>query len=159
MKNDTGNLRKRKAPETVYVSSSGATEAENMKRRERRKAEVDEDDERLAREVLAEFRQGWVAQRQTARAQMQMDRKLLEVCALQDNERMAFRPVMPSLTELLCKAGGDHPPRAGGRDGFDLLESTEPENLPGETRKALALWTRYRLACLELMGGGRTGDA
>src|SRR3954453_20774474 len=82
-----------------------------MRKREKRKAEVDEDDERLARAVLAEFRQGWVAQRQTMRARL--DRKLLEVCALQDTDRMAFRPSVPSLTDLLCRPGGDHPARAG----------------------------------------------
>jgi hypothetical protein len=129
------------------------------KRRERRKTEVDEDDERLARAVLAEFRQGWVAQRKTMRARA--DRKLLEACAFQDSDRMAFRPptTMPSLTDLLCNTGGDNPSRAGGGRSPELLENTEPANLPGEARKALALWTRYRLACLELMGGGRTGDA
>jgi hypothetical protein len=148
-------------PETVsvaWLAPSEDRETMTTKRREKRKAEVDEDDERLARAVLAEFRQGWVAQRQTMRARL--DRKLLEVCALQDTDRMAFRPTVPSLTDLLCGAGGDHPARAGAAaDLPDLLENTEPANLPGETRKALALWTRYRLACLELMGGGRTGDA
>jgi hypothetical protein len=126
-----------------------------MRRREKRKASVDEDDERLARAVLAEFRQGWVAQRKTVRAQM--DRKLLEVCALQDTDRLAYRPVMPSLTELLCRVGGDR--RRAGASDDGPLEDPEPYTLPGETRKALALWTRYRLACLEIMGGGRTGDA
>jgi hypothetical protein len=127
-----------------------------MRRREKRKADVDEDDERLAREVLAEFRQGWVAQRQTLRARI--DRKLLEACALQDTDRVAFRPTLPSLTDLLCKAGGDRPARSSVSDS-DLFDASEPARLPGETRKALALWTRYRLACMELMGGGRTGDA
>jgi hypothetical protein len=126
----------------------------HTKRREKRKAVVDEEDERLARAVLAEFRQGWVTQRQTMRARL--DRKLLEVCT----DRMAFRPAVPSLADLICRTDGDPPARAGAVDGSpELLENTEPANLPGETRKALALWTRYRLACLELMEGGRTGDA
>lgn len=63
-------------------------------------------------------------------ARARIDRKRLEVWAEQDDERMAFRP-----------------------------ESTEPHDLPRETQKALALWTRYRLACLEITGGGRTGGA
>jgi hypothetical protein len=127
-----------------------------MRKRERRKAEVDEDDERLARAVLAEFRQGWAAQRQTMRAQR--DRKLLEVCALEDTDRMAFRPTLPSLTDLLCGSGRDHPTGAG-RDDADWLAITGPRSLPLDTRRALALWTRYRLACLELMGDRHTGDA
>jgi hypothetical protein len=130
-----------------------------MKRRERRKTKVggdDEDDERLAREVLAEFRQGWVAQRQTMRART--DSKLLEACAFQDTDWVAFRPSMPSLTDLICRTGGDLPSRAGGDEATAMLEC-DRDRLPGETLKALALWTRYRLACLELMGGGRTGDA
>ena len=126
-----------------------------MKRTGRRKAD-DEDDECSVREILAELREGAVARRQNTRARI--DRKRLEVWAAQDDEPMAFRPVLPGLTDLMRKAGANDLPRAG-EGGLELLESTEPQKLPRETQKALALWTRYRLACLELTGGGRTGGA
>jgi len=125
-----------------------------MKGTGRRKTQDGEDDEWLVREILAERRQRPVAQRQIARAGI--DRKRLEVWAERDDERMAFRPVLPASTDPMRN---DRSPRAGGEGGLELLESTEPRNLPRETQKALALWTRYRLACLELTGGGRTGGA
>jgi hypothetical protein len=58
------------------------------------------------------------------------DRRLLEACSLPDNEPVAFEPV--SLNE---------------------------DGIPEEARRALALWTRYRIVCLELLGSGRTGEA
>jgi hypothetical protein len=131
-------------------------EAENMKGTRRKRIQAGDDDEWLMREILAERRQAWAARRQTAGP---VDRKRLEVWALQDDERMAFRPIIPGFTEPSSKAAGDDSPRTGGQRGLELLESTEPQTLPRETRKALALWTRYRLACLELTGRGRTGEA
>jgi hypothetical protein len=91
--------------------------------------EVEEDDERLARDLLASVRRTWRAD--SARAsQRSIDRKLIEACALSDTEPVAFRP-----------------------SGFE--EGTIPE----EARRALALWTRYRIVCLELLGSDRTGQA
>jgi hypothetical protein len=97
-----------------------------MRRPNRTRNEVEEDDERLAREVLASVRRAWRAD--SARASI--DRKLIEACALSECDPVAFRP-----------------------SGY------EDEGIPEETRRALALWTRYRIVCLELLGPDRGGSA
>jgi hypothetical protein len=97
-----------------------------MRRPNRTRDEVEEDDERLAREVLAAVRRAWRAD--SARASI--DRKLIEACALNDSDPVAFRP------------SGD-----------------QADDIPEETRRALALWTRYRIVCLELLGPDRGGRA
>jgi hypothetical protein len=63
-------------------------------------------------------------------ARASIDRKLIEACSLSDMEPVAFRP-----------------------NGFE-----EP-SMPEEARRALALWTRYRIVWLELLGSGPTGEA
>jgi hypothetical protein len=93
---------------------------------------VEKDDERLARDLLASVRRTWRTDtaRASQRAPRSTDRNLIEACALSDKEPVAFRP-----------------------NGFE--EST----MPAEARRALALWTRYRIVCLELLGSERTGQA
>jgi hypothetical protein len=121
-----------------------------MKRRGRDRAVEDEDDERLACAALAELREGWQAERRTMRA---WAARSLEACAFDDTDRVAWRPSGPDLVDLLM---ADDP--IGTAAPHELLDASS--DLPRETRRALALWTRYSLACLELGGGGRrTGDA
>jgi hypothetical protein len=145
-----GNLPERKTTETdpdQDEENGGAT----MKRRGRDRAVEDEDDERLACAALAELREGWQAERRTMRAWAA--RRSLEACALDDDDQMAWRPSGPDLVDLLM---ADEP--VGSATPAQLRDATS--DLPRETRRALALWTRYSLACLELGGGGRrTGDA
>jgi hypothetical protein len=84
-----------------------------------------------------------------------MDGHLLEACALGDNEQMAWRPAGPSLMDILAAETLESAlsPRP------EALPMADALRLPGDTRKALALWARYSLARLELLGGGRVGDA
>jgi hypothetical protein len=124
-----------------------------MKRSERSGTAGGGDDEGLARTVLADFRQGWVSQWRTGRAQT--GRRFLEACALQDCDRVAFRPPGPGPSDLLGRPREDE----GGRAAAPPTDVTRSLPVPDETLRALALWTRYRLACQELLGGGRTGDA
>jgi hypothetical protein len=79
---------------------------------------------------------------------------MLEACALRENDDIAFRPPGPTLMDILAAETlrtFSEPPEA--------LPPEDALRLPGDTRKALALWARYSLARLELLGGGRTGDA
>ena len=121
-----------------------------MKRRGRIHVSAEEDDERLACAALAQLREGWQAERRTMRAWA--DRRTLEACALEDGDRMAWRPSGPDLVDLLM---ADDP--VGRGVPHDAVDGAA--ELPGDTRRALALWTRYSLACLELGGLRRTGDA
>jgi hypothetical protein len=107
-----------------------------------------EDDEELACAALAELRDGWQAERRTMRAWAA--RRSLEACTLDDSDRVAFRPTGPDLIDLLMS---DEP--VGSAEPRDLGTSDAPR----EVRRALALWTRYSLAVMELGGGRRSGDA
>jgi hypothetical protein len=121
-----------------------------MKRRGRDRAAENEADEQLACAALAELRDGWQAEKRTMRAWAA--RRSLEACALDASDRMAWRPSGPDLVDILM---ADEP-----------IESATPElvleaaQARDDARRAMALWTRYSLACMELGGGGRrTGDA
>jgi hypothetical protein len=130
---------------------AGIARTETSERRASAAEPTAEEDERLAREVLAQLREGWGERRRTIRSRAQ--RRLLEACALEDTETLAWKAPEPSLTDLLLG------PDPCDRDVAPGLASAAL-GPPGETRRALAVWARYRLACLELLGTtGRTGDA
>ena len=80
-----------------------------------------------------------------------VDRRFLEACALQDTDtdQMAWRPV-EDIDDLIM-GEPDLVPRP-------RMDGPRVQRLPTEARRALALWTRYSLACLELLDR-RTGDA
>jgi hypothetical protein len=109
---------------------------------------LSEEEELVAREFLLQVRQEWRKETQAARARIAPD-------VLTDIEPVALGST-GSLPGDLC-AGDDLIEPL--QDAPDLPDPLEAVDLPSGTRRALDLWTSYRLVCFELLGSGRTGRA